>query len=59
MRGINKDQFDLLKKRKRWGSEYEKCQKVYKILWPDIEEGELPCPCELFFPFCFINGDAD
>lgn len=46
--GIDATQLPQLKSKKRHGgSEYEKCERIYRIIWP--EEDSLPCPCKLPF----------
>ena len=49
--GINKRQLELLKKKKRGGTEAEKCRRLYTILWPEFSEEDLPCPCKCPTPY--------
>lgn len=43
--GIDPGQLKQLKKKKRVvGSDYDKCRRIYTILWPEVNEGNLPCP---------------
>jgi hypothetical protein len=52
--GIDKQQLELLKKKKR-GSEAEKCRRVYNILWPEVNDENLPCPCKYSHPALGIS----
>jgi len=44
-RGIDRNQLELLKVKKR-GTEYAKCRRIYRILWPNLGDEDLPCPCK-------------
>jgi hypothetical protein len=49
--GISEDQKALLRKKKRYGSAYTEAKKwrnMYKILFPDDEEDDIPSPCTIF-----------
>lgn len=58
--GLTKDQERLLKKkRKQAGSQVDRWKEMYKILFPDDDENDIPEPCKhsmLDFSQCLLSS---